>query len=81
MKSFLASDRGPPIPTRCVWNKMATFNALEAGFYRKPFVLRNLEAKFLRTANLRGLMCEIEPGATPRGSAQREHTFKDRLAD
>jgi hypothetical protein len=49
---------------------MAIFNALEAGFYHKPFVLRNLEAKFLKTANLRGLMCEIEPGATPRVCAE-----------
>ena len=52
MKSFLSGDRGPH-PSGCVWNKLAIFNALEAGFYRNPFVLRSLEAKFLETANLR----------------------------
>jgi hypothetical protein len=66
MKSLLAGDKGPPIPTRCVRNKLAIFSALEAGFYRNSFVLRNLESKFLKTANLRELVCEMERKATPR---------------
>ena len=70
---------GPPFPTLCVWNKLAIFNALEAGFYRKLFVLRNLEARFLKTGNLRGFVCEIEPGATPWVCA-RYTTPKPRLA-
>jgi hypothetical protein len=41
------------------------FNALGAGFYRKLVVLRNLEAKLLKTGNLGGLVCGVEPGAMP----------------
>ena len=46
--------QGAPIPTRGVWNKLSIFNALEAWFYRKLFVLRSLEGKLMKTANLRG---------------------------
>jgi hypothetical protein len=66
MKSFLAGDGGPPISSRRVWDKLAIFNALEAGFYRNSFVLSNLESKLLKTANLRELVCEMERNATPR---------------
>jgi hypothetical protein len=56
----------PPSPPWCVWGR------LEAGFYRKYLVLRNMEAKFIKKKNLRGFVFGMEPGATPRGSA--EHT-------
>jgi hypothetical protein len=46
-------------------DKLPIFNALEAWFCRNPFVFRNLEAKFLKAGNLRGLMREMEPGETP----------------
>jgi hypothetical protein len=45
---------------------LARFNALEAGFYRNLTVLRNLEAKFLKTAKLRRLAGAMEPDGTPR---------------
>jgi hypothetical protein len=45
---------------------LSIFNALEAGFCRNSFVLRNLEAKFLKTGNLRGLVWVVERNATPR---------------
>jgi hypothetical protein len=78
MKSFLAGDRGG-IPTRCVWDKLSIFNTLgKAGFYRKLFVLRSLEGKFLKTENLRRLVRAIEPGATPQVWAQHT-TLKDRV--
>ena len=50
----------PPYPSRCVWSKLPVFNALGARFYRKPFVLSSLEAKFLKRANLRGWLREME---------------------
>jgi len=44
---------------------LSFFNTLEAGFYRKLLlVFRNLEAKLLKTDNLRGLIREMEPGPT-----------------
>jgi hypothetical protein len=51
---------------------------LEAWFYRKLVVLRNLEAKLQKTDNLRGLICEIEPDAPPRIYLENK-TPKDRL--
>jgi hypothetical protein len=38
---------------------LAVFNGLEAWFTHKLVVLRNLEAKILKTWRLRGLICEI----------------------
>jgi hypothetical protein len=57
MKSFLAGDRGG-IPPGVFQSKLPIFNALGAGFCRNSFVLRNLEAKFLKTRNLRGVVWE-----------------------
>ena len=51
---------------------MAVFNGLQAWFYRKLVVLRNLEAKFLKTENLQGVPCGREPGAIPRVSAEKK---------
>jgi hypothetical protein len=49
---------------------LSVFNALEAGFYRKLPVFKTLEAKFLKTGNLSGLVFGVEPGATPRVHAE-----------
>jgi len=57
---------------------LSVFNALEAGFYRKLPVLRNLEAKFLKTENLRGLMFEMELGATL--ACVENTTLKDQVS-
>jgi hypothetical protein len=62
----------PPSPTWCVCNKFSVFNALETWFYRKLVVLRNLEARFLKTRNLRGPIYEIVPGTTLRGDAEKK---------
>jgi hypothetical protein len=58
---------------------LPVFNALEAGFYRKLLVLRSLEAKFLKTGNLPGLVFGMEPGATPQVYAENT-TFKDQVS-
>ena len=60
-------------------SKLPIFNALGAGFCRKSFVLRNLEAKFLKTENLRGVVWEMERSATPRVHSEN-NIFRDRLA-
>ncbi len=57
MKSFLAGDRGDS-PPGAFQSKLRIFNALGAGFCRNSFVLRNLEAKFVKTGNLRGVVWE-----------------------
>jgi hypothetical protein len=59
MKSFFAGDRGG-IPSGVFQYKLPIFNALGGGFCRKAFALRNLEAKFLKTGNLRGMVREAE---------------------
>jgi len=64
--SDLAGDTPSPNPSRCVWSKFSVFNALEGGLYRKPFVLSNMKAKFLKQKNLRGRLREMGPGARPR---------------
>jgi hypothetical protein len=69
MKSFLAGDRGH-LPTRCVWSNLSIFNGLEEWFCRNWFVLRNLEAKILKTENLGGLVWEVERNTTPRVHAE-----------
>jgi hypothetical protein len=53
---------------------------LAAGFYRKYFVLRNLEAKFMKTENLLDLFAAPEQGETPRVWTQYT-THRDRIAD
>jgi hypothetical protein len=53
---------------------------LAAGFYRKYFVLRNLEAKFMKTENLLDLFAAQEQGETPRVWTQYT-THRDRIAD
>jgi hypothetical protein len=58
------------IPPGVFQSKLRIFNALGAGFFRNWFVLRNLEAKFLKTDNLRGLVWEVERNATPRVYAE-----------
>ena len=58
MKSFLAGDRGGHPPPGVFQYKLPIFNALGAGFCRNSFVFRNLEAKFLKTRNLRGVVWE-----------------------
>jgi hypothetical protein len=52
---------------------------LKAWFTYKLVVLRNLEAGILKTENLCGLVCGVEPGLTPRVYAVNA-TFNDRLA-
>lgn len=64
LKSFLAGDRGAS-PPGVFQHKFPIFNALGAGFCRNSFVLRNLEAKFLKTWNLRGWVWEAERNSTP----------------
>jgi hypothetical protein len=57
------------------------FNVLAAGFYYKYLVLRNLEARFLKTWNLGGFLCAPqEPGATQRVDSENT-TLKYMLAD
>jgi hypothetical protein len=63
-----------------VWGKLAVFNALKAGFYRKLLVLRTLEAKFLKQKNLCGLVLGMEPGVTPRVHGENT-TLTNRVAD
>jgi hypothetical protein len=46
---------------------LAIFNALEAGFYRNLLALRNLEAKFLKTANLGGFVRDTGSGRDAAG--------------
>jgi hypothetical protein len=54
---------------------------LAAGFYYKYLVLRNLEARFLKTWNLGGFLCAPqEPGATQRVDSENT-TLKYMLAD
>lgn len=55
----------PPTPTRGVWSKLPVFKGLEEGFYRKLVVLRSLEAKFMKTKNLLGLVRDMEPRTAP----------------
>ena len=52
---------------------------LEAWFYRKLPVLRNLEAKFMKKKSLCGLVFGMEPGATPRVYAENT-TIKDQVS-
>jgi hypothetical protein len=54
---------------------LSHINALGVVFYRKSVVLRNLEAKVLKTANLRGLMCGMEPGACR--PVHEKNSFRD----
>jgi hypothetical protein len=57
---------------------VAVFNELEAWFTRKLVVLRNLEAKLLKMRNLRGLVCDLEPGLMLLVYAENT-THEDRL--
>jgi hypothetical protein len=59
---------------------LPVFNGLEAGFYRKYPVLRNLEAKFLKMKNLCGPIRPMEPGSMPRVHAEKTTPTK-RVAD
>jgi hypothetical protein len=58
---------------------VAVFNELEAWFTRKLVVLSNLEAKLLKTANLRGLVRDLGPGLMLLVYAENT-THEDRLA-
>jgi hypothetical protein len=63
-----------------VWGKLSVFNALEVWFYRKLPVLRTLEAKFLKTGNLCGLVFGMEPDAMPQVHGENT-TPTNRVAD
>jgi hypothetical protein len=52
--------------------QIGCFQQVEAGFTRKLVVLRNLEAKFMKTGDLCGPIHEIDPGATPRVYAENK---------
>ena len=60
----------PPIPPGVFWSKVSVFNALEGGFYWKHFVLSNLEARLLKTKNLRGRLHGVDR-ARRRGSEKK----------
>jgi hypothetical protein len=70
---------GGAYPTRAIQSKLAIFNVLEAGFCHKLLVLSNLEAKFLKTGDLRGLVDRMEPGKATRVYAENT-TARDRVA-
>jgi hypothetical protein len=59
-----------PLPPLGFWGKLSVFNALEAGFYPKFLVLRNMEVKLLKMCDLREPMRAVERGATPRVYAE-----------